>query len=544
MKMNMNMNIGTSLSDSGTGTGTNNTCNANMVTRTNSVVMNTLPHDITAIAMDTNTMDTNTMDAMNADANTVHSLGAVPMKAAASFQVGTEAEEVEVTEIERQAEAGTSFLSMPPLAMVIDNNEDHINMNTGMNTGMNTDNGIHHDHININTDPNNSAVLQGTTNTTQNTPIPTPTPTPAVTSTITAENNSDDTNDSYDNNSGQPQQQPKKKRKQYTNHTNPTNPEKSYNPINVTRKIYKLNKQVTQSNQHAILCPQLSQAYSTLNKYSQEKETIQKNIKHLQDEILKFQQQLQKEEQNLVLNQELIESSQQHVSNLEMKIPCTWNENYEKLKVHFDIHGHIDLPSRYHEDDEIDKLCTWLQRQKAQYKAYCDGSKKTQKPYRVIALEKLGVNWTVRDDKWGIQYDKLIKFKKDNGHTLVPTKAYPDKNFAHWVAAQRHEYKRMNEGKKNTLTPERIEQLKKAGFVFNVFDQRWEELFQALVEFRDANGHTNVPERYTVSPPLVKWVERQRMEYQLFINGESSSKRCRMTEDRIKRLKDIGFCLT
>ncbi len=282
--------------------------------------------------------------------------------------------------------------------------------------------------------------------------------------------------------------------------------------------------------------------------------------------------------------------------NLEIQIPCQWNDNYEKLKKYYEEHGHVNLPSRCAKDHELDRLCVWVSKQKAQYKAYCAdlegnrnsnsnsnspnsnsnteqqqtyGSNRKRKPtkarpFRIAALEQLGIQWTPRDDKWAINYEKLVKYKEEHGTTQVPTKNYPDKNFAHWIATQRYDYKMFKENKKTCLTPERLGLLREVGFVFNVFDQKWDEMFGSLLEFKRENGHINVVEgggstggstngrschstlaklveSQKKESSLAKWVERQRMEYQLFINGQGNSRKCRMTKERIKRLQDIGF---
>jgi len=336
------------------------------------------------------------------------------------------------------------------------------------------------------------------------------------------------------------------------------NPEKSYSTVNIQRKIRSINAQLSKrSTEHALLCPQLSEAYAAYYRHTQDEEQIQGRIDTLKDQLAKIQAEIRTEEEELRIKKELITVSEREVNDLEMKIPCPWNENYTKLKHYRETHGNIDLPSRCAHDSDLDKLCIWLNKQKAQYKAYCEGSKTTTRPFRINALEQLGVRWTPRNDKWMINYDKLKKFKEEHGTTVVPTKAHRDKNFAHWVATQRYDYKLLKEGKRTHLTSERLGLLQEIGFVFNVFDQKWDEMFSALVEFRNLHGHVNVVEhgkrerggsgRETINNTiaanmsLVKWVERQRMEYQLFVNGQSNCKKCRLTKERIKRLQDIGF---
>ena len=291
----------------------------------------------------------------------------------------------------------------------------------------------------------------------------------------------------------------------------------------------------------SLLCKQLQKEYSKLQQQTQEKQVIELSISNLESQMQSIQDKIQQETTKLNQKQQIIHNIEQEVYKLEMQIPCSWNENFEKLKKYKEEHGHIDLPSRCYNDKPFDSLCIWLSKQKAQYKLYVNEQYSAKRPFRFIALNDLGVNWMKKHDKWHQQYQKLITFKQEHGTTIVPTKNHPDKNFANWVAVQRYEYKLKKENRKSLMTDERLELLNKVGFVFNVLDQKWDEMFQLLLQFRDMYGHVNIPERYSDNPSLGKWIERQRMEYQLFINGQRDSKRCRLTNERIKRLEDVGF---
>ena len=152
-----------------------------------------------------------------------------------------------------------------------------------------------------------------------------------------------------------------------------------------------------------------------------------------------------------------------------------------------------------------------------------------------------GVQWNTRVGKWKISYDKLVIYKNENGHTEIPTKHYPDKNLSAWITTQRYEYKLMKEDKPSTLTAERVALLNEIGFVFNVFEKRWSEMYNKLLEFKNTHGHINVPERSDGNKALAKWVQRQRMEFQMILNGEGSSKKCRLSQEHISRLQAIDF---
>jgi len=62
----------------------------------------------------------------------------------------------------------------------------------------------------------------------------------------------------------------------------------------------------------------------------------------------------------------------------------------------------------------------------------------------------------------------------------------------------------------------------------------WEESYDLLYNYKDLNGHCNVPQS---EKPLGTWTNTQRVEYAKYIKGTTSS----MTAQRIKLLDDICF---
>jgi len=59
----------------------------------------------------------------------------------------------------------------------------------------------------------------------------------------------------------------------------------------------------------------------------------------------------------------------------------------------------------------------------------------------------------------------------------------------------------------------------------------WEALFQALVAFKENQGHCGVPNRWSENPELGTWVGTQR---QAFRKGK-------LSEERVARLEALGF---
>jgi hypothetical protein len=124
---------------------------------------------------------------------------------------------------------------------------------------------------------------------------------------------------------------------------------------------------------------------------------------------------------------------------------------------------------------------------------------------------------------------------------LVPQHYKADPGLAGWVIHTRDCMLEKKRGKKNALTDERIKMLEDVGFIWNMFDQKWKELYQKMVAFHALHGHSNVPEHYP-DAQLQRFLKRQREEFVLYQNPETrKSRKCRLTEERIKLLNDIGM---
>lgn len=97
----------------------------------------------------------------------------------------------------------------------------------------------------------------------------------------------------------------------------------------------------------------------------------------------------------------------------------------------------------------------------------------------------------------------------------------------------------MDDGEKSSMTEDRKLQLEKIGFTWakRKGDFSWNEKFRELQDFKQKNGHVDVPTKYEENKALGRWVSTQRSQYKLFIQGERSH----MTQERLSELVAIGF---
>ena len=122
-------------------------------------------------------------------------------------------------------------------------------------------------------------------------------------------------------------------------------------------------------------------------------------------------------------------------------------------------------------------------------------------------------------------FNKLLAYIKAYGNANVPSN-YEIEELATWVHTQRRYG--------DTMPKARKEKLLAVGFQFNLAkkmnDERWESMFEKLLEFKSIYGHVKVSSRYS-DRPLSNWVRSQRRTY----------KDGKLSEERYSRLIGIGF---
>lgn len=117
--------------------------------------------------------------------------------------------------------------------------------------------------------------------------------------------------------------------------------------------------------------------------------------------------------------------------------------------------------------------------------------------------------------KWESMFKRLLAFKRETGHCLVPNRYKKDHRLGSWVSTQRRQYKAFAAGKINTttLSMDRIRKLESIGFAWSTDDPRrvdWYVRFKQLCIFQKEWGHTLVPMGYKKNPSLGNWVSVQR----------------------------------
>jgi len=217
------------------------------------------------------------------------------------------------------------------------------------------------------------------------------------------------------------------------------------------------------------------------------------------------------------------------------KDKCTaqWNHRCGELFEYKRIHGHCRVPKRY----KNEQLGNWVLKQRKQYRKFHLGKKSQITEERIKKLEAIGFVWNPKDEAWDLRFNELAAYEEKHGDCLVPQHYKPNKQLGAWVDKQRAHYRFLQEGKKSSMTDERIDKLEEIGFVWNTDAEAWEANLTDLVKYEEEHGDCIVPRRYKPNKQLGNWVAMQRKQYRLRQEG----KKTQITEARIVKLEGIGF---
>ncbi len=200
------------------------------------------------------------------------------------------------------------------------------------------------------------------------------------------------------------------------------------------------------------------------------------------------------------------------------ELSISWDERYGQLIAYKQAHGDCNVPEGWKVNP---KLAIWCQTQRRIFKnrVYKLSSD------RINRLEQLGFVWDPLEVAWEEMFAALTAYKQAHGDCNVPDQWKGNPKLASWCGNQRQLYKN------SELSPDRIACLDQLGFVWNLREVAWEEMFAALTAYKQAHGDCNVPHKWPNNPKLASWRSNQRQHYK---NSE-------LSPDRIARLEQLGF---
>jgi len=220
-----------------------------------------------------------------------------------------------------------------------------------------------------------------------------------------------------------------------------------------------------------------------------------------------------------------------------------WTLRYGELIEYKEKHGDCNVPETYEQNQ---KLGTWVQYQRQQYRHLQEGKYSTMTEGRIEKLEELGFIWRkANSSSWNQKYDELKKYKQKHGDCNVSKHNKSYKPLGTWVSNQRTQYRLLQQGVNSQMTEDRITKLKKIGFVWDASslsanqpnNDTWNQRYKELMEYKQEHGNCDVPQQYNANKQLRMWVNNQRHQCRLLEQGIKTS----MTEEKLDKLKEIGF---
>lgn len=207
------------------------------------------------------------------------------------------------------------------------------------------------------------------------------------------------------------------------------------------------------------------------------------------------------------------------------RIGHTWDERFGQLQKFKSKFGHCRVPFVY---ADIDGLGVWLNNQRQRFK------KETLDIRQIEKLEKIGVEWEIGlidDEGWFEKFRMLEKHYQDHGHFRISRYSPETRRLGEWINNQRKYFKQ------GLLADYRIKELRRIGFPLEAesANEKWEKMFSQFQAYSQKTGGTR-PTRSMQGDDLnlaklATWCMHQRGFY---ARGE-------LSEDRVKRLTDVGF---
>lgn len=100
---------------------------------------------------------------------------------------------------------------------------------------------------------------------------------------------------------------------------------------------------------------------------------------------------------------------------------------------------------------------------------------------RIALLDSIGFIWDVRKHKWDTNFKLVKEFKEEFGKMPSSTEIYKGVKLGMWCDIQRHYYN----NDIDSISKERIDLLNSIGFVWSIQDDRYNNNFELLKEFKE-----------------------------------------------------------
>jgi hypothetical protein len=187
---------------------------------------------------------------------------------------------------------------------------------------------------------------------------------------------------------------------------------------------------------------------------------------------------------------------QQLPTQLKAHYDGQWQACYQKLVAYQQKNSSCQVSLKV--DPQLQRWTCWQRR------LFLEGKLKAQRQQQLDAIH---FPWSIAEGYWLKMYQALADFKHQHGHTRVTSGKGQNNKLAVWAYRQ---------GKnKAHLLPRQVDLLNTLGFDWHLPSRTvvpWQAMYNRLVAFKQAFGHSLVPVTWCQDPKLGKWASRMRQE--------------------------------
>ena len=294
---------------------------------------------------------------------------------------------------------------------------------------------------------------------------------------------------------------------------------------------------------------------------------LRQSIWCLEAQLSGLKEQLSDENAKVDNVQNLLQVTSEELVDELLEENSSWNQMYFHLVDFRNRFGHLRIPWRkdwLEKEPIIARLGPWLVQQRKDYRRSLQDPERLE-PYKIIALERLNIEWDPSQQHWYNRFEELKRYKEEHGDCRVPycigksfKKSRKDDesdreenefgdgdghekvkydSLGVWVKRQRNQYKHFKSGNKEKagdMSEERISLLESIGFEWSLRSQSWADFFDELQAFKDKHGHTRVEEKD--NKPLFDWLNRMRGFLKKYSNDRDGNE---LTPEQFALLQDL-----
>ena len=315
----------------------------------------------------------------------------------------------------------------------------------------------------------------------------------------------------------------------------------------------------------------LSRARRQMNEVISKRRALCQSILDLEAQLKTIKDQLSANKASLSSMEIMVQATAEELVGELLQESTAWNQMYFHLIDFRNKNGHLRVPWRKdgkEKDPIAARLGPWLVQQRKDYRRDADDPERLE-PYKILALEKINIEWEPFRQHWCNRFEDLKRFKQEHGHCRVPycsgrsqkKLSGGDADVAEeeeveegegggkvkydslgvWVKRQRSQYKNFKAGNKEKageITEERIKQLDSIGFEWSLrtgsAELSWTDCYNEVKAFKEKHGHTRVEEKS--NKPLSEWIKQMRGYLKKCREGGGDSG---LAPEQIALLKDL-----